>query len=130
MSILTLIFDRKAALTIEDYGKFIGNVLDLDINFTVVNYSLTEHGVRLRVSVPDEKFKEFLKLLKTNDIKYERSTIRINEDACVHCGQCISLCFTGALYYDEERKRSFDEGKCVGCKLCVDGCPRDAIEFE
>ncbi len=130
MSILDLIFDKKAVLTIEDYGKFIGSVLDLDINFTVVHYSLTEHGVRLRVSIPDEKFKEFISILRKNNIKYDRSTIRINEDACVHCGQCISLCSTGALYYDEEGKRKFDEGKCVGCKLCVDGCPRDAIDFE
>ena len=130
MTILDLKFDRKASITMEDYANFIGSVLDLNVNFTVVNYSLTEHGLRLRVSVPDEKINEYLEILKKNGIDYDRTSIRINEDLCVHCGACISLCSTGALFFNEERLRQFDEDKCVGCKLCVDACPRNAIEYE
>ena len=129
MTLLDLIFDRKTTISMEDYGDFIGNVLKLNINFTIVQYNLTEHGVKLRISFPEEKIHNVMAILKENGIKYRSSTISIDEDLCVHCGACISLCSTDALYYKDDYQRGFDESKCVGCKLCVDACTRNCISY-
>ncbi len=130
MAILNLVFDRKMVLTMEDYGEFISNILKLDIPFTIVQYSLTEHGVVSKINVPDEKVSDVMQVLDKNEIRVEHSTISINEDYCIDCLACVSLCNTGALYFDNAFKRQFDESKCVGCQLCVDGCPRNIITYQ
>lgn len=130
MAIIDLNFDRKTVISVEDYGKIIADVLQLKVSFTIVHYMLTEHGVVMRISVPDEKLKEVRDILHTHKIKTRNSTITINEDLCVSCGACVSLCNSEAIYFDKEYKRCFDPQKCVGCKLCVDTCPRRAISFE
>lgn len=130
MAIIDLAFGRQQVLSIEDYGQVIGAILNLKIPFTIVQYSLTESGIILRINVPDEKLKEVLGVLKQNDIEIRNSTVTVNEDLCVHCGHCISLCNTGALYYLDDCKRGFDSSKCVGCKICLDACPRKAISYD
>lgn len=130
MAILDLNFSRKTVLSVEDYGDLIQNVLSFKIPLTIVQYSLTERGLLLRISVPDEKVHEVRKVLKEKQIKVTNSVISINEERCVHCGGCISLCASKALFYEKDAKRGFDSQKCVGCGFCVDACPRKAIFLE
>jgi ferredoxin len=130
MAILDLLFSRQSTVTVEDYDRLIKSVLSLNIAFSIVQYSLTERGVVLRISVPDEKVHEVRKILKENDIRVSNSIITINEDLCVHCGACISLCASGALFYEKDMRRGYNAQKCVGCKFCIDACPRKAIFME
>ncbi len=102
MAILDLRFNRKTKTSIEDYGTIISSVLNLKVPFTIVQYALSEQGIIMRISVPDEKLKEVMKILKENNIEIHNATIEINEDLCVNCGACISLCNTEALYFDED----------------------------
>jgi ferredoxin len=51
-----------------------------------------------------------------------------NEEKCVHCGLCTSVCATQALDIDRETMRvQFDYEKCVACELCVKVCPVKAM---
>lgn len=51
-----------------------------------------------------------------------------NEEKCVHCGLCTSVCATEALDIDRETmKVRFDYEKCVACELCVKVCPVKAM---
>jgi L-aspartate semialdehyde sulfurtransferase ferredoxin len=130
MAILNLKFNRKMVMSIEDYGDIFKSVLNLDVSFTIIQYSLTEQGVIMRISVPDDKLRDVMESLKTHNIRIMNSTISVNDDLCVHCGECISLCNADALHFDKELKRCFDEKKCIGCKICVDACPRKALSFD
>ncbi len=45
---------------------------------------------------------------------------------CMHCDDagCMKICpAPGALYRTNEGAVAFDKEKCIGCKLCVAGCP-------
>ncbi|MHA1250622.1 MAG: ATP-binding protein [Candidatus Helarchaeota archaeon] len=116
MVLITLNVSPSAMGNIEDYAKLIRRVLDLDISFNIIQFSTSP------------KSKPLITALKEYNIIIEKKEpININ-DQCIHCGQCISLCSTGALYYDEEYKVCYDPEKCIGCLLCVDSCPREAIQ--
>jgi ferredoxin len=51
-----------------------------------------------------------------------------DEERCVHCGLCTSVCTPRALYIEEkERKVLFDYERCVACEMCVRVCPVKAM---
>lgn len=45
---------------------------------------------------------------------------------CTHCGACIDVCPTEAIYRKDDLV-FIDSEKCVGCGACVDACPCDVI---
>ncbi len=52
-----------------------------------------------------------------------------DEDKCIHCGLCVAICPSGALYMEPETmKVLFDDSKCVACEMCVKSCPTRAIK--
>jgi ferredoxin len=56
--------------------------------------------------------------------------VRRDDDVCIHCGVCVSICLTNALSLDPKtRKIVFTEEKCVACGVCIDACPSRAMEI-
>ncbi len=54
--------------------------------------------------------------------------INRNEERCVHCGLCTSVCAPQALDIDRKTMRvEFDYDRCVACELCVKVCPVKAM---
>ncbi len=52
------------------------------------------------------------------------------DDRCTHCGACITICPSEALYLDRgDRKVYFDQEHCIACELCIKGCPVRAMEI-
>jgi formate dehydrogenase iron-sulfur subunit len=52
---------------------------------------------------------------------------------CMHCDDagCMKICpAPGALYKTEQGAVAFDKDKCIGCKLCVAGCPFDVPRYD
>jgi len=57
--------------------------------------------------------------------------MRINEDVCIGCGQCVLRCTVGAISLDDG-VASIDRNECVECGVCYrfKVCPVGAIEQE
>jgi ferredoxin len=55
------------------------------------------------------------------------SDICLDQDRCVVCGLCTSVCRPGALVLDDQARLVFDKDECVYCEACVVTCPRRAI---
>ncbi|MHA1270315.1 MAG: DUF362 domain-containing protein [Candidatus Helarchaeota archaeon] len=128
MVLLTLNVSPSSMGTIEDYARLIRKVLALDISFNIIHFSTSSKSINLIIEVPKEKISPLKNALKEYNIIIERKEpINITED-CIHCGQCISLCSTGALYFGTDYEVYYDPEKCIGCLLCVDSCPRSAIK--
>jgi len=51
-----------------------------------------------------------------------------DEDECVHCGACVSVCPTGTFRFDNWLVVA-DSGKCIQCGACVTGCPQRALRL-
>jgi ferredoxin len=63
------------------------------------------------------------------DIKPLEQDINRNEEKCIHCGLCTSVCATQALDIERSDMRvRFDYERCVACELCVKVCPVKAMQ--
>ncbi len=56
--------------------------------------------------------------------------VRIIEELCDGCGDCIPSCHEGALRIVEGKARLVDAAACDGAGACIGECPRGAIVFE
>lgn len=59
-----------------------------------------------------------------------RRIIRIDEEKCDGCGQCISGCPEGALQLIDGKARLVSDIYCDGLGACIGDCPRGAISVE
>ena len=54
---------------------------------------------------------------------------RIREDDCIGCTLCINACPVDAIVGAHECMHSVIDQYCTGCELCVSPCPVDCIEM-
>lgn len=114
---------------INDYSKIINEILQYDITFNILKFSTVSSGVNILLDVPEDKMKRIAESLRRNNvIVNKKGRIIINDEKCIDCGACISLCPTEALHLNEYDRLEFSYDKCIGCLLCLDSCPRNAIE--
>ncbi len=52
---------------------------------------------------------------------------RIDESACIGCTLCIQACPVDAILGAAKRMHTVIESECTGCELCLDPCPVDCI---
>ncbi len=50
--------------------------------------------------------------------------------ACVQCGECITVCPTGALKWGSKGNVELVEELCNSCRACVESCPQKVIVFD
>ncbi|MEE9150599.1 MAG: 4Fe-4S binding protein [Thermoplasmata archaeon] len=60
----------------------------------------------------------------------KREIIKIDEDTCTGCGDCIPNCPEGALQIIDDKARIISDLFCDGLGACIGHCPVDAISIE
>ena len=129
MTIINVLLPFGVIRDISDYSKFIKEVLKYDISLNILKFSTSTDGLNLLIDIPEDKIKIITESLKKNNIIInKKGRVIIDDDKCIDCGACISLCPTDALHFDEVERLEFSYENCIGCLLCLDSCPRFAIE--
>lgn len=59
-----------------------------------------------------------------------RTVAVIDEDWCIGCTLCLDACPTDAILGGNKRMHTVIEPYCTGCELCVPVCPVDCIGLE
>lgn len=75
-------------------------------------------------------FNKGVKFLKDQGVAVSSPEHQIykDEEICTHCGACIAVCPTEALYIKRpEMEVIFDKEKCSVCELCLLTCPTRAM---
>jgi NAD-dependent dihydropyrimidine dehydrogenase PreA subunit len=60
----------------------------------------------------------------------KRQIIKIDEDLCTGCGECVLTCMEGALQIVDGKAKVVAEVLCDGLGACLGGCPEGALTIE
>jgi len=108
-------------------------VKDHDLAFNILQAKITpqEEGVMvLELKGKKEQYAAGVKYLSSIGVKITplSQDVTRGEDKCTHCGACVTICPTGALFSDKKTMQViFDAEKCIACELCVKTCPPRAM---
>jgi L-aspartate semialdehyde sulfurtransferase ferredoxin len=108
-------------------------VKDYDLVFNILRANISpkaESMMVMEIEGEEANFTGGMEYLKEANIGIEpiEQDIDRDEERCVHCGLCTSVCATEALDINRETMRvNFDYEKCVACELCVRVCPVKAM---
>ncbi|RYY69324.1 MAG: RnfABCDGE type electron transport complex subunit B, partial [Comamonadaceae bacterium] len=71
-----------------------------------------------------------LPLNPDNGAEGPRTMAVIDENWCIGCTLCMDVCPTDAILGANKRMHTVIERYCTGCELCVPVCPVDCIALE
>jgi len=102
--------------------------LHLNILKASINYNM-KGELLMDVEGESDRIAEAMTFLEGLGIQVDfvLKSIRVDEDKCVHCGICTSVCSSRALFLGEDARLNFEQNRCVGCNLCIKACPSRAI---
>ncbi len=108
-------------------------VKDYNLVFNILRANISPRADSMMVMEIEGSYSDFergLEYLKGLNIDIEpiEQDISRDEEKCVHCGVCTSVCVPEALHLDRKTmKVVFDYENCVACELCVKVCPVKAM---
>ncbi|MDY0273880.1 MAG: NIL domain-containing protein [Desulfomicrobium sp.] len=112
----------------------LAKLFDLTFNILQANINPRREGhMILELSGTRERYQRGVTYLQEQGIRVTPAANQIsrNEDSCMHCGLCTSLCPSKALHLNHETRRvDFDQNKCTACNMCVTICPVRAMTVE
>ena len=59
-----------------------------------------------------------------------RNIVKIDEEKCNGCGQCVDACAEGAIEIIDGKAKLVSETYCDGLGACIGHCPQEAITVE
>ena len=110
-------------------------VRDFNLDFNILKASITprEEGLLvLEITGKERDYERGKKYIESCGVTIQplSQDIRRNDDKCTHCGACIAVCPTDALFVDRgSMEVGFDDEECVACELCIKVCPPRAMEI-
>jgi electron transport complex protein RnfB len=74
--------------------------------------------------------REFKPLSAEHGVEKPKSVAVIDEQACIGCTLCIQACPVDAIVGAAKQMHTVVAVQCTGCELCIAPCPVDCIRME
>jgi len=115
------------------------------IHNPIISESIIETGISINIMVAniDSTYGELI--ADVNDFRFYRiknalesrgaivsildRPIHRDDEECVECGACISVCPMNVYCFDVGWNVQVDEKKCIQCGLCIKMCPHGALKL-
>ena len=102
------------------------------INILRAKVDYDEGTLVISILGDEETQKKAVDAIKSKGVeirKLRRGVIN-NEEKCVNCGACISVCPAEAISFDKDRKIVIEKEKCHRCGICIQVCPRRSLTIQ
>ena len=115
------------------------------IHNPIISESIIETGISINIMVAniDSTYGELI--AEVNDFRFDRiknalesrgaivsildRPIHRDDEECVECGACISVCPMNVYCFDVGWNVQVDEKKCIQCGMCIKMCPHGALKL-
>lgn len=86
----------------------------------------------ITADVPEDDFNKFKDAMTSRgaEVAVLDKPILRDEDECVECGACVSVCPAKVFTFGEDWSVNLDEEKCIQCGTCIEMCPHGALTLE
>ncbi len=100
-----------------------------NINFNILKADITPKGGKMLIEIDGEQVEEFIEYIEKRGIYVDpvKKVLKKDEEKCVDCGACVSLCPVKAICIKEDWSVGIDNQLCIGCGFCTGSCPMKAI---
>jgi Fe-S-cluster-containing hydrogenase component 2 len=105
-------------------------ILGEKIPINILSAHIDQQGGEILADIPSTYAEDAVKAFRERGVNVDvRKLIEVNDEKCIDCGACVSLCPVNAITFEGDFSVTFDNEKCIGitCGLCVDACPMRAI---
>lgn len=104
-------------------------VKNYDIDFNILRADITTEGGKMLIEINGKQKKKAIDFLEEEGIHLNpiNKVVKKDEDRCIDCGECISLCPVKAISPANDWTIEVDDLKCIGCNFCTSSCPTRAI---
>jgi len=106
-------------------------ILETGAKLNINKANITPDIGEIITDVPKDKVDDVMNAFKVRGVEVtvlERPVIR-DDEKCVNCGACTSICPADVFEYEEDWSISTKEENCVRCGVCVPGCPLCALSM-
>ena len=107
-------------------------ILEQGTPVNILSAHMNQQGGEILVDIDSAHADKVIKAFRDKGVTVDvRKLVEKDDDKCIDCGACVSICPMDALTLDEAHTVVLDEEKCNGitCGLCVDACPQRAIRL-
>jgi NAD-dependent dihydropyrimidine dehydrogenase PreA subunit len=98
----------------------------------ILSAHMDQQGGEILVEINSDNADRVIKAFRDKGVTVDvRKLVEKNDEKCIDCGACISLCPMDALTFDKDYSVILHEERCNGitCGLCVDACITNAIKL-
>lgn len=101
------------------------------VPLNILTAHVDQQGGEMLVEIPSAEAEKVIEEFRRRGVIIEpHRPVKIDDEECIECGACYSLCPVDAISFKEDHSITFNQEKCLGsaCRLCVDACPARAIK--
>jgi heterodisulfide reductase subunit A len=96
----------------------------------IAGCALGPKNIRYAVADGRAAAENAIRLMEQGFVEVEPIIPEVDEDKCIRCGVCESLCHYGGVKVSEEEVAEVTAALCRGCGLCVASCPAKALQMK
>ncbi len=106
-------------------------IKNFDVTFNILKADITPKGGKMLIEISGSEAEEGIKYMEKEGIQLNpiKKVVKKDEEKCIDCGECISLCPVDAIKMEENWTVELDNQKCIGCGFCTTSCPTKAIKI-
>ena len=106
-------------------------IKNFDVNFNILKADITPKGGKMLIEISGSEAEEGIRYMEKEGIQLNpiKKVVKKDEEKCMDCGECISLCPVNAIKMEEDWTVELDNQKCIGCGFCTTSCPTKAIKI-